>query len=204
MLKAFIFDMDGTLTEPYINWRDLRSSINCPLDKTIIEHIDSLPPDEANRANDILLKTEWEAGQYAEIREGARELIDELKIHNIKLAVVTNNHGAAMQRVIERLDRTFDATFSRDDGPIKPEPYLIHQALKTLNTSPTETLSIGDSQYDLMACAVANVQCIHLNDGTSEINHTPCVTTLKEAMPLLHKHQYINPPSKSGFSPQSS
>jgi hypothetical protein len=47
MLKAIIFDMDGTLTVPYINWQDLRAKIECPSDKNIIEHIDSLPPDLA-------------------------------------------------------------------------------------------------------------------------------------------------------------
>ena len=32
-IRAIIFDMDGTLTESYINWPDLRSKINCPPEK---------------------------------------------------------------------------------------------------------------------------------------------------------------------------
>jgi HAD superfamily hydrolase (TIGR01509 family) len=186
-LKAIIFDMDGTLTESYINWPELRAQINCPPEKTIIEHIDSLPSEQAQQANDILLKTEWEAAQHAAIRDGAPELIDALRDRDLKLAVVTNNHGAAMHRVIQRLNRSFDATFSRDDGPIKPDPYLIHKALQTLNVSPHETISIGDSRYDLMACAAANVRCIHLTDGTSELNHEHHVTKLNHVMPLLNQ-----------------
>ena len=91
-----------------------------------------------------------------------------------------------MQCVINRLDRTFDATFSRDDGPIKPDPFLINQALRALDASPAEAISIGDSQYDLRACAAANVQCIHLANGPSDIDHRPQVTNLSDVIPLLN------------------
>ena len=37
--QAVIFDMDGTLSVPYINWTSLRQQIDCPVEKTIIEHI---------------------------------------------------------------------------------------------------------------------------------------------------------------------
>jgi len=94
--QAIIFDMDGILTEPYIDWPALRSKIGCPPEKTIIEHIESLPPKRAKQFNTILIQTEWEAAQQAPIREGAPELIDELRSHNLKLALVTNNHGTAM------------------------------------------------------------------------------------------------------------
>ena len=70
-LKAVIFDMDGTLTQPYIDWKSLRAQIHCPIDKTIIEHINSLPSEASERANDILMQTEREAAQHAEINDGA-------------------------------------------------------------------------------------------------------------------------------------
>lgn len=184
--QAIIFDMDGTLTEPYIDWLDLRSKIDCPPEKTIIEHIESLPPDQAQHSNKILLQIEWEAAQEAPIREGAPELIDELRTRNLKLALVTNNHGAAMHCVIDRLGRSFDATFSRDDGPIKPEPYLIYKALTSLNVSASETISIGDSRYDLMACAAAKVKCIHLTNDSSEINHDLQIDMLDDMVSLLN------------------
>jgi len=186
-VRAIIFDMDGTLTESYINWPELRAKIDCPSEKTIIEHIESLPADQQKQANDILLKTEWKAGQHATIRDGARKLIDALRDRNLKLALVTNNHGAAMQRVIDRLSRSFDATFSRDDGPTKPDPYLINQVLDTLNVSPDQTISIGDSRYDLMACEAAGVRCIHLTEETSAIKHNLQVTSLNDVIPILNK-----------------
>lgn len=186
-IRAIIFDMDGTLTESYINWLDLRSKINCPPEKTIIEHIDSLPAKQRKQANDILLEKEWEAAQHAAIRAGAIELIDALRARNYKLGLVTNNHGGAMHCVINRLNRTFDVAFSRDDGPIKPSPYLIHKTLQAFGISPNEAISIGDSRYDLMACAAARVRCIHFTDGASDITHDLQVASLYAIIPLLDR-----------------
>ncbi len=186
-IRAIIFDMDGTLTESYINWPELRSKINCPPEKTIIEHIDNLPAKQRKQANDILLKKEWEAAQHAAIRAGATELIDALRARNYKLGLVTNNHGAAMHCVINRLNRAFDVAFSRDDGPIKPSPYLIHKTLQALDTSPDEAISIGDSRYDLMACTAARVRCIHFTGGASDLAHDLQVASLYAIIPLLNR-----------------
>ena len=185
MLKAIIFDMDGTLTESYINWLELRSKINCPPAQTIIQYIDKLPAQQCKRARDILIKKEWEAARYAAIRAGAVTLIDALRARNFKLGLVTNNHGAAMRCVIARLNRAFDVAFSRDDGPIKPDPHLIYRTLQTLGISPNEAIGIGDSRYDLMACAAAHVRCIHLTDGSSDLAHDPHVASLDAILPLL-------------------
>ena len=186
-IRAIIFDMDGTLTESYINWPELRSKINCPPEKTIIEHIASLSAKQRKQANEILLQKEWEAAQHAAIRTGATELIDALRARDYKLGLVTNNHGTAMHRVINRLNRAFDVAFSRDDGPIKPNPYLIHKTLQALGSSPNEAISIGDSRYDLMACAAARVRCIHFTGGASDLSHDLQVASLDAIIPLLDR-----------------
>ena len=108
-----------------------------------------------------------------------------LRQRGLKLALVTNNHDAAMSIVLRRYDMTFDATFSRDNGPIKPDPYLIQQALNALRVLPHEAIGIGDSHYDFMACASAQVQCIYLTHGDPRHNHSPSVATLHDVLPLL-------------------
>lgn len=187
MLKAIIFDMDGTLTESYINWLDLRAKIKCPAEQTIIQYIDNLPAKQRKRARDILIAKEWEAAQHAAIRTGAVALIDALRARNFKLGLVTNNHGAAMRCVIARLNRAFDVALCRDDGPIKPDPHLICLTLQTLGISPSEAIGIGDSRYDLRACAAARVRCIHLADGSPDLGHDPHVASLDAILPILDR-----------------
>lgn len=183
--KAIIFDMDGTLTLPYINWQKLRADIVCPPEKNIIEHIESLPPEQAKQANDILLATEREAAERADINAGASELVQTLKDRGLKLALVTNNHREAMHLILQRYNLTFDLTLSRDDGTLKPAPDLILKTLETFQIHPHEALGIGDSQYDILACTAANVRCIYLTHGAPKIKHDPSITTLTEMLSFI-------------------
>lgn len=183
--KAIIFDMDGTLTVPYIDWKKLRSAIACPPDKTIIEHIDSLPPEQAQKATHILLETEREAAENAAINIGAAELVQTLRDKGLKLALVTNNHGDAMNIVLQRYGLHFDIALSRDDGVLKPAPDLILKSLAHLQVAPHEAIGIGDSQYDILACQAANVRCIYLTHNAPALQHEPAIASLTDMLPLL-------------------
>lgn len=185
MLKAVIFDMDGTLTVPYINWQDLRAQIECPAHKNIIEHIDSLSPDQAERANNTLLTTEREAAENAAINDGAAKLVQTLKDRGLKLALVTNNHREAMHIVLQRYGLTFDIALSRDDGTLKPAPDLIIKSLQALQVSPHEAIGIGDSNYDILACQAANVACIYLTHNAPKLDHHPSVNVLTDMLSII-------------------
>ena len=187
MLKAIIFDMDGTLTEPHINWPVLRAAIACPPGKTIIEHIESLPPDLSARANRILLDTEREAAEQAGIADGAKDLLDALRGRGLKLALVTNNHREAMHTILQRGNLCFEIALSRDDGRLKPAPDLIHLALDHLSVSPGETIGIGDGRYDILACEAADVRCIYLTHGKPAFDHEPSIAALDALLSVLEK-----------------
>jgi HAD superfamily hydrolase (TIGR01549 family) len=177
--------MDGTLTVPYINWQVLRANIGCPVDKNIIEHIDGLPADQAQHANGILLSTEREAAENAAMNAGATELVEALQDLGLKLGLVTNNHREAMHIVLQRFGLTFHTALSRDDGVLKPAPDLIIKALQNLNVQAHESMGIGDSQYDLLACAAANVRCIYLTHGAPKLDHDPSLAGLGEVLSFI-------------------
>ncbi len=40
MLRAILFDMDGTITRPHIDWPALRARLGVPRESNIIEHLD--------------------------------------------------------------------------------------------------------------------------------------------------------------------
>ena len=55
MLKAILFDMDGTITRPNIDWKDLRARVGVPEGVPIMAHIDSLPRAEAETGDCTML-----------------------------------------------------------------------------------------------------------------------------------------------------
>ena len=138
MIRGVIFDMDGTITAPYINWKSLRSTIGAVDGQTIMEYIDSLPEQRSRWANDELLKAEGNAARNAPPNDGISELVNSLRNSGLKLAVVTNNHRAAMRTVLERFDLTFDVTLARGDGELKPSSDLILKALEGLRLEANE------------------------------------------------------------------
>ena len=66
MLKAIFFDMDGTITRPHIDWKELRVRVGVPVGVPIMAHIEELPAAERDRAEAILLDIEYEAAEKAE------------------------------------------------------------------------------------------------------------------------------------------
>ena len=186
MLKAVIFDMDGTLSVPYINWQKLRQQIDCPVEKTIIEHIESLPPDRGKKANNILLAKEREACEKADLNNGVHELLDHLHNKDLRLALVTNNHGDAMRVFLQRHNLQFEIALSRDDGRLKPASDLIEKALAFFDLNAHEAVGIGDGRYDIEACQKIGVPCIYLTHGKPTLDHTPAVPTLLDVLPLLN------------------
>jgi HAD superfamily hydrolase (TIGR01549 family) len=185
MIKAVILDMDGTITQPVIDWKVLRASIGAPQDQTIMQHIRGLEDRDRDRAEKMLLETELQGTQDVALNPGFHELLSEIEQREIKKAVVTNNHGAAMTNVLRSHNLTFDVALSRDDGELKPSPDLIKLALQRLACDPANAIGVGDSNLDMAACGAANVRCVYLTHGKPQFHHEPSVSELTDLIPFL-------------------
>jgi HAD superfamily hydrolase (TIGR01509 family) len=183
--RAIILDMDGTITQPVIDWKKLRAEIGSPQDRTIMQHIRSLSGDERERAESILLKTEMEGTRNVPLNQGFFQLHAEIRARGLRTALVTNNHGAAMRNVLATHDLSFDIALSRDDGELKPAPDMITLALEHLKCGADEALGVGDSHLDIAACGAAGVTCIYLTHGSPQFNHTPSAPDLSAVIPML-------------------
>lgn len=189
MIRGVIFDMDGTITKPSIDWKSLRARIGVPPDQTIIAHIDGLDTAAAARANTILESVELEACASSELNDGARDLLAHLEAGGILTALVTNNHARAVQVVLKKHSLSFDVVLCRDDGILKPSPDLVDKAVSALGVAKPEVLSIGDGRYDLAASLDAGVSFLYITNGQPTLDHEPSAATLAEALLWLRARQ---------------
>lgn len=185
MIKAVLLDMDGTITEPYIDWRGLREEIGAPEGTPLLDYIYSLPGDEREKALGALEEREEEAALNAPLEEGARELIRELRAKGVRTALVTNSNRRCAEIVLGRLGVRTDLILSREDGRIKPSPELILKAVDLLGVGPEEVVMVGNGSYDLMASEAAGVRFVLLRRPGYEIEHEPSVGSLLEVLELL-------------------
>lgn len=181
MLKAVLFDLDGTLVN---SLEDLAASCNYALtffgfnthetEKFKYFVGDGMPkliervlPENA-RDNETKLKVLEKFLEHYKIHfadntyayEGILELLDDIKQLNLKTAVISNKAQKPAEEVVSKVlgDSYFDVICGKREGyPAKPDPTLTLEIIKELDVKPEECLFIGDSGMD---CAVA------VNSGT--------------------------------------
>jgi len=185
IIKAILFDMDGTITRPHIDWKTLRARVGAPEGATIIGHIESLPAAEAAAADAILLETEMDAAVHSDTNPGVSELFARLYDLPLKLALITNNHRAAMEHVVAKFGLRFDLLLSREDATLKPAPDLFLLALERLGLGADDVVCLGDGRYDRMACAAAGIPYVHLAHSPDEPVDGPTIRELGQLLEVL-------------------
>ncbi len=147
--------MDGTLIEPLLDFARLRSELGVPPGAGILEALDAMDPAEAAPRRELLIAREMQAASTAELHPGAAETLEAIRDAGLKTALLTRNTAEAMAVVLERFDLKFDLAWSRENGPIKPEPDGILRACAQLDIAPAKTACVGDFRYDMQAANAA-------------------------------------------------
>lgn len=165
---AVIFDMDGTLIAPLLDFTAIRSELGIAPGGGILETIDAMPPKQGRLAYRKLLARELNSARRATLMPGALDTLDATRNAGLKTALLTRNAAKAMRTVLKRCDLQphFDLTWSREQGPIKPEPDGIIAACKQLGVQPKHTVCVGDFRYDIEAAnAAGTVSVLLATDG---------------------------------------
>jgi len=171
MIRGIIFDMDGTLTEPHIDFQALRRELGVMVGD-IVDHLKSVDDAERRRLESILHRIEEDAAVNATLQPGAAELLDKLRARGIKLGLLTRNSRKSVETVLAKFGLRFDATLTREDGPHKPSPEPVLALARRWNLPPAEVLAVGDYVYDLRCAHNAGARAVLLvNDKVPEWAH---------------------------------
>lgn len=182
MIKAVLFDLDGTLVNSLY---DLAASTNYALKRMgfpthdtdkyryfvgngmpkLIERV--LP--EGKKTGEIHKEClDIFMAHYKEhyvdktcVYNGIEQLLADLKAKGLKLAVISNKQQQMAQIVVNKLfsEDIFDIVSGKQEGyPAKPDPTLTLKIINDLGVTPDECVFIGDSGMD--AATAVNAGCI--------------------------------------------
>lgn len=182
MLKALLFDLDGTLadTDPIHlqTWRDLLLDYGLAIDAAFYrakfsgrrnqEIIKELLPqlsDEEGEQMSLLKEAEFRNRAEALLTPtpGLAEILTWTEAQNLKRAVVTNapiENAQFMLRVL-KLEEVFPIVILGDELPKgKPDPLPYQIALEQLGVTATEAVAFEDSESGLRSAIGAGIPTV--------------------------------------------
>ncbi len=160
---ALLFDMDGTLTVPIFDFDAIRRDIGVPEKQPILETLAKMTPRERAAAEVILHRHEERAASQSSLNSGCDRLLEWVRSHRLKSALITRNRLVNVQTVLARHDLQFDVVISREDGQFKPHPQPLYTACKRLGVSHDEAWMIGDAVFDVRAGRAAGIKTVWIS-----------------------------------------
>jgi phosphoglycolate phosphatase len=187
-IRAFVFDFDGTLAIPNIDFGLMRRQVDGIAEwygvdpgqfkhlyiLEMIEHVraqlgqtDS-PTGEGfyRQAHDSILTLEIECARHGGMLPGAMEILQVLRQHQFKVGVVTRNSESAVRTICSAIDTLCDIFLPRDAVRfVKPHPEHLQRALEYLQVPAQQAVMVGDGPIDILAGKALGLKTVAVLTG---------------------------------------
>jgi HAD superfamily hydrolase (TIGR01509 family) len=158
-IRAVIFDLDGTITQPYFDFDAIREEIGLDRDSgPLLESMEKMTQEERQKAEKILYKHEEKAVIESKLNTGAKHTLSRLRAEGIHIGILTRNKRDNAHAIASKHNLQFDAVIGREDGPVKPDAFGVLKLCRQFGVEPEETLLVGDYLFGLL-CAKAAGAC---------------------------------------------
>jgi len=171
--RGIIFDMDGTLTVPQLNFGTIRSELQLPDDgHDLVRQIAALPSARQQHAWAVIERHEEEAAVHNRMQPGARETLERFARHGIRLGILTRNSPRSIEIFLQTFQLPIEIAVGREFEPLKPAPEPVWHILRQWGLTPAECLLVGDFHHDLHAGrAAGTATCFFHNPDTESFAH---------------------------------
>jgi HAD superfamily hydrolase (TIGR01509 family) len=191
-VQAVIFDLDGTLTRPMLDFDLIRSEIGLDSYSVgILEAMEQMPEEERRKAQAVLDRHEQYAALHSQLNDGAHELFEYLRREKITIGLLTRNTRQNALYVAAQHHLTFDAIVDRSDGPAKPDGFGVLMLCNAFGARPEETLVVGDFLHDLVSARNAGAPAVLMrtHPKASEFEHNAdySIDRLSDLIPLIQE-----------------
>ncbi|MHC4546389.1 MAG: HAD family hydrolase [Planctomycetota bacterium] len=162
-IKAVIFDLDGTITQPYFDFDIIREEMG--LDRSsgpVWESMEKMSPQQRRDAEQILHFHEERAVTESKLNPGTKQTLSELRKVGIHIGVLTRNKRSNALAIARKHGLKFDAIVDREDGPVKPDAFGVLRICEQFGVQSGETLLVGDYLFDLLCAKAAGAVAVLL------------------------------------------
>jgi HAD superfamily hydrolase (TIGR01549 family) len=195
MIKAVVFDLDGTLASFNIDYRAVRADVRSLLvsqglpgsilsvNESIFEMLkkteiflknngktEKAVEEIREKALAIAEKYELEAAKTTSLLPGVLETLKDLKQMNLKIGLCTINSEKSTNYILKRFGIAdfFDAVTPRNKVKyVKPSTEHLEATLKALGVNANETMVVGDGGVDMKCAKELKAIAVGLPTGVS-------------------------------------
>lgn len=183
MYRAVVFDLDGTFidsTEAIVasffhafdtlgEPRPPRDAIVASIGHILEDQFALFTQTDPHRCAAIYREYYGQiCNEVTTLMPGAQSAVARLSAAGLGLGFATSKRRAFAEQILAHLGvlDSFTARVGPDDvARPKPDPECVHRALEQLGVAAAEAVFIGDTLFDLDACAAAGVDCIAVTTG---------------------------------------
>jgi HAD superfamily hydrolase (TIGR01509 family) len=183
MIKAIIFDFDGTIIDTEMVWYrafrdayqvhgvDLSVQMYAPCIGTGHERFNPfeylvtdlhLPIDLPSFRKEVEVR-HAELMEAQEMREGVMDYLEGARLHGLKIGMASSSQRKWVEHFLQRLKIRdyFECISTADDVlRVKPDPEVYRHALACLGVEAQETIAVEDSPNGAKAAKASGVYCL--------------------------------------------
>ncbi|MEA3224656.1 MAG: HAD family hydrolase [Planctomycetota bacterium] len=189
-IKAVIFDLDGTITQPYFDFDAIRQEIGLARDSgPLLELMERMTLQQRREAEKVLHYHEDKAVEESKLNCGAEQTLLALHEAGIHVGILTRNKRDNALAIASKHNLEFDAVIGREDGPVKPDAFGVLQLCRQFGVEPRETLLVGDYLFDLLSAKAADAVAVLLanhNRAEEFAEHADyCIKNIGEILEII-------------------
>ncbi|MDB5461276.1 MAG: hydrolase, family [Caulobacteraceae bacterium] len=179
--KLAVWDVDGTLVDsrevifeaakavfafmdlPAPDYEAVRQIVGLSLAEGLGQLLPAMSPPAIDRAvagyKEAFQAMHRQPGFTEPLYEGAAQTLDRLKRDGWLIAMATGKSRRGVETIMKMHGWAdlFDSTHCADDGPGKPHPAMLLEAMRALGCGPDQTIMIGDTAHDMRMAKAAGV-----------------------------------------------
>jgi phosphoglycolate phosphatase len=183
--RLLVFDWDGTLVDslgrivstmqqaitaaglPARSDTQIRAVVGLGLPEALASLYPELPGLRHEQLREAYRAQFLSTGLTAELFPGARDTLDALATAGYTISIATGKGRAGLDRELGETGLMDLVVASRcaDECRSKPAPEMLQQLMEATGAAPSETVMVGDSEFDLLMALNAGVRSIGIAGG---------------------------------------
>ena len=197
MIKAVLFDFDGTLADTapgiVLTMQETFRAMGCPVpDEEAIRQTIGLPLVDCIRILGNISVEEAEKGvevyralfptfelTHITMFPGVAQTVGELSRQGVRLAICTSRGRRSLESILSRYglwDRFETVVTASDNLPSKPAPDMVLTLLDRMGLRPEEALVIGDTTFDILMGSRAGCRTVAVTYGNHSVDQLRSVS----------------------------